>query len=85
MTSKTFKSKIGIHITKWDGEWMVTMDDTPEGFENFHQVENRVKKVFNVPMGSYVKYDSEYSQFVAYTNSRETAVALATQMERVLS
>jgi hypothetical protein len=79
-----FKSQIGIWVLKFNGQWMVTLDELPEGHEDFHSVEKKVMR--NVPKQDQAKieFDSEYSQFVAYTPSKESAIKLATHMEKLL-
>lgn len=79
-----FKSKIGIGVFKYGTQWMVTLDNLPEDRENFHTVERKVKRNIPKEQREGIEFDSEYSQFVAYAPNKDSAVALATKMEKIL-
>lgn len=79
-----FKSKIGIGVFKYGTQWMVTLDNLPEDHEDFHGVERKIKRGITKEEAKGIEFDSEYSQFVAYAQNKESAVALATKMEKIL-
>lgn len=80
-----FKSQIGIWVLNFNGQWMVTLDELPKGHEDFHSVESQVMRSLPKQDQTRIEYDSESSQFVAYAPSRESALKLATHMEKLLT
>ena len=80
-----FKSRIGIWVLNFNGQWMITLDQLPEGYDDFHSVEKNVMRKVPKQDQTRIEFDSESSQFVAYAPSRESALKLATHMEKLLS